>query len=117
MATTASRNIGGVRKLQSIKLPDKMLGAILPGNSSVEMREFTVPKPGHGELIVKTKSSTICGSDLRCVYYKHEGEGQEAYQTGTICGHEPSGIVERVGSGMKQFKVGDRVLYLHVLTQ
>lgn len=28
-------------------LPKKMAGAILPGNSSVEMKEFDVPKPGH----------------------------------------------------------------------
>ena len=26
----------------------KMMGAILPGNSTVELREFEMPKPGHG---------------------------------------------------------------------
>ena len=40
----------------------KMRGAILPGNSTVELREFDVPVPGHGEVLVRTKSSTICGS-------------------------------------------------------
>ena len=47
----------------------KILGAILPGNSTVELKEFDVPKPGHGQVLVKTKASTICGSDT--VSYTH----------------------------------------------
>ena len=46
-------------------LPKKMAGAILPGNSSVEMKEFDVPKPGHGQVLIQTKATTICGSDIR----------------------------------------------------
>ena len=46
----------------------KILGAILPGNSTVELKEFDMPKPGHGQVVVKTKASTICGSDIRCIY-------------------------------------------------
>ena len=48
----------------------KILGAILPGNSTVELKEFEIPKPGHGQVLVKTKASTICGSDIRCIYRK-----------------------------------------------
>ena len=40
----------------------KMKGAILPGNSTVELKEFDIPTPGHGEVLIKMKSSTICGS-------------------------------------------------------
>ena len=28
-----------------------MKGAILPGNSTVELKEFDIPSPGHGEVI------------------------------------------------------------------
>lgn len=42
-----------------------MMGAILPGNSTVELREFDVPKPGHGQVLIQTKATTICGSDIR----------------------------------------------------
>jgi len=42
-----------------------MLGAVLPGNSTVELRDFPIPEPGHGQVLIKTKSSTICGSDIR----------------------------------------------------
>jgi len=49
----------------------KMKGAVLPGNSTVELRDFEIPVPGHGEVLIRTKSSTICGSDIRCIYHKH----------------------------------------------
>ena len=91
-----------------------MKGAVLPGNSTVELREFPVPTPGHGEVLVKTMASTICGSDIRCIYKEHLGKGPEGYVRGMICGHEPAGIIEKTGPGMKRFKEGDRVVVYHI---
>ena len=48
-----------------------MKGAILPGNSTVEIKDFEIPKPGHGQVLIKTKATTICGSDIRCIYREH----------------------------------------------
>lgn len=45
-----------------------MKGAILPGNSTVEIKDFEIPKPGYGQVLIKTKATTICGSDIRCIY-------------------------------------------------
>ena len=63
-----------------------MTGAILPGNSTVEFKEFEIPKPGYGQVLIKTKASTICGSDIRCIYREHVGKGPEGYIPGTIAG-------------------------------
>ena len=93
---------------------EKILGAILPGNSTVELKEFDMPKPGHGQVVVKTKASTICGSDIRCIYRAHVGKGPEGYQPGMIAGHEPSGIIVEEGEGLKRFKKGDRVIVYHI---
>jgi hypothetical protein len=30
-----------------------MPGVILPGNSTVEFKEYQIPKPGHGQVLVK----------------------------------------------------------------
>lgn len=65
-----------------------MKGAILPGNSTVEIMDFDIPKPGHGQVLVKTKASTICGSDIRCIYREHTGIGAEGYIPGTVAGQE-----------------------------
>ncbi len=91
-----------------------MKGAILPGNSSAELREFDVPTPGHGEVLIKVKSSTICGSDIRCIYREHLGKGPEGYQPGMVAGHEPAGQIVACGPGLRRFKDGDRVIVYHI---
>ena len=44
-----------------------MKGAIIPGNRTVVLKEFPVPKPGSGQVLVKMKASTVCGSDIHGV--------------------------------------------------
>src|SRR6476619_1900993 len=90
-----------------------MTGAVLPGNSTVEFKEFAVPEPGHGQVLIKTKSSTICGSDIRAIYREHVGKGPEGYQN-KIAGHEPCGQIIEVGPGLKRFRNGDRVIVYHI---
>ncbi len=91
----------------------KMIGAVLPGNSSVEFREYDIPTPRYGQVLVKTKCSTICGSDIRCIYREHVGKGPEGYQ-GVIAGHEPCGQIVQEGPGLRRFKNGDRVIVYHI---
>ena len=91
----------------------KMTGVILPGNSTVEFREFAVPEPGQGQVLVAMKASSICGSDIRAIYREHLGKGPEAYQ-GVICGHEPCGQVVKLGPDVKRFKEGDRTIIYHI---
>jgi len=91
-----------------------MQGAILPGNSTVELKQFPIPSPGHGEVLIKMKSSTICGSDIRCIYHEHLGKGPEGYQKGMIAGHEPAGQIAECGPGCRRFKTGDRVIIYHI---
>lgn len=93
--------------------PNRMQGAVLPGNSTTELREFEVPQPGHGEVLLRVKASTICGSDIRCIYHEHLGKGPEGYQ-GVIAGHEPAGQVVIAGPGCRQFKPGDRAIVYHI---
>ena len=90
-----------------------MQGAFLPGNSTVELREVTVPEPGHGEVLLRMKASTICGSDIRCIYHEHLGKGPEGYQ-GVVAGHEPSGQIVAAGPGCRRFGEGCRVVVYHI---
>ena len=80
----------------------KMWGATLPGNSTVEMKEFDIPKPGYGQVLIQTKATTICGSDIRCIYREHSGKGAEGYIPGTIAGHEPCGVIVEEGEGLRR---------------
>ncbi len=95
-------------------IPKMMTGAYLPGDSTVRFKEYPVPAPGPGEVLVKTKACTICGSDIRCIYHEHLGTGPEGYQKGMVAGHEPAGQIIACGPGMRRFKEGDRVCVYHI---
>ena len=90
-----------------------MRGVILPGNSTVEFKDFPIPRPGAGQVLLKMKASAICGSDIRAIYREHLGKGAEGYR-GVIAGHEPCGQVAEAGPGCKRLKEGDRVAVYHI---
>jgi threonine dehydrogenase-like Zn-dependent dehydrogenase len=73
-----------------------------------DVRVDNVPDPSikdPTDAIVRITSTAICGSDLHL--YEVLGPFIEE---GDILGHEPMGIVEEVGSEVKQIKPGDRVV-------
>jgi alcohol dehydrogenase len=75
-----------------------------PGQKSWE----EVPKPtivDDTDAIVRVDAVTICGTDLHIL----KGD-VPAVTDGRILGHEAVGTVEAVGAGVKNVKVGDRVL-------
>ncbi len=45
-----------------------MTGVIFLGNRRLEQREFPIPEPGYGQVLVRMKASSLCGSDLRAIY-------------------------------------------------
>jgi threonine dehydrogenase-like Zn-dependent dehydrogenase len=90
-----------------------MKAAYLPGDSTTVLRDAEVPQPGHGEVLLRMKASTICGSDIRCIYHEHLGKGPEGYQ-GVIAGHEPAGQIVETGPGCRRFAKGDRVIVYHI---
>ncbi|MCB1333487.1 MAG: L-idonate 5-dehydrogenase [Roseivivax sp.] len=71
----------------------------------VEEREK--PTPGEGQVLVRLAAGGICGSDLH--YYNHGGFGPVRLREPMILGHEVSGHVEAVGSGVKGLAAGDLV--------
>lgn len=90
-----------------------MKGVVLPGDSTVEFREYPIPAPGNGQVLVKMKASSLCGSDIRAIYREHLGKGPEGYN-GVIAGHEPAGEVVKTGPGVIRFKKNDRVIIYHI---
>lgn len=76
------------------------------GPSKIEVMEKPKPKiEKETDVIVKVTKTTICGTDLH-ILAGHVPTVEE----GRILGHEGVGVVEEVGSGVKNFKKGDRVL-------
>ena len=83
----------------------KMQVAMYYNNRDVRLEELPVPTIGSGELLIRTRASGICGSDLM-EWYRVE-------KAPLVLGHEITGEVAEVGDGIKDFKVGDRVFSSH----
>lgn len=70
----------------------------------VEFHKRKIPDPEAGQVLIRIKSSAICGSDLHIFKGKHP-----AAPLPVTIGHEFSGIVEAVGDGVGNVLPGDRV--------
>lgn len=75
----------------SYEVPKKMIGMKLPGGDQVEQVEQDVPKPGYGQVLLKMKAASLCGSDLKFIYHEHTDKTGGARYDNVIAGHEPSG--------------------------
>jgi propanol-preferring alcohol dehydrogenase len=69
------------------------------------IEDVPIPEIGYGEVLVRTKACGICATDLHIV----EGTGYKP-KLPRVLGHEPSGVVEKVGPGVDSLKPGDRVV-------
>jgi L-iditol 2-dehydrogenase len=79
--------------------------AMYYNNGDVRLEELPVPKLGSGEMLIRTRASGICGSDLM--------EWYRIKKAPLVLGHEITGEVVGVGDGVEKFKVGDRVFSSH----
>jgi len=91
-----------------------MRGVTLPGGSRVELQTMPDPVAAVGQVVLRIRASSICGSDVRAIWREHLGSGAEGYRPGTIGGHEPAGEVVAVGPGVRSVAVGDRVAVYHI---
>lgn len=89
-----------------------MLGAVFPGNKTVELISFPDPEPGPNEVILEMKASGVCGSDLK----NYRGTFVGKLPPGPIiAGHEPCGTVIAKGGAIQArvARIGSRVMVHH----
>ena len=78
------------------------------------MEDVPVPEVGVNDVLIKIKKTAICGTDLHI--YKWDEWSQKTIKTPMTIGHEYVGIVAKVGAGVRNIKVGDRVTTLRAVT-
>jgi 2-desacetyl-2-hydroxyethyl bacteriochlorophyllide A dehydrogenase len=86
-----------------------MQAVILPGDKRVTVVEHDIPSPGAHDVLVRTRASAICRSDMSLYYGNPIVGGENAGQGSVIPGHEAAGEVVRVGEAVTHVKTGDRV--------
>jgi threonine dehydrogenase-like Zn-dependent dehydrogenase len=85
-------------------LPKTMKAAVFVEAGRIELQERPVPEIGPGEALIRVTTTTICGTDI------HILKGEYPVRPGLIIGHEPVGIVAKLGPGVTGYYVGQRVI-------
>ncbi|TMV51606.1 L-threonine 3-dehydrogenase [Paenibacillus mesophilus] len=76
-------------------------------SSGLSLKQLPIPQAGPNDVLIKVRSSSICGTDLHI--YKWDEWAESAVVTPNVIGHEFAGIVEAVGSDVTSVRPGDYV--------
>jgi len=85
---------------------DRMKAAMLYGVKDLRVQDTNIPTVNDGEILVKIKAATTCGTDLK-IYQRGYVSG--VIKLPTVFGHEWAGDVVDVGKGVSYFQKGMRV--------
>lgn len=73
----------------------------------VWLEDMPIPEIQPDEVLIKTRKTSICGTDVHI--HKWDSWAQKNIAVNTVIGHEFMGEIAAVGSHVKHVKVGDRV--------
>ena len=83
-----------------------MKAALLYGVKDLKVENIDMPEIGLGEILVKVRAATTCGTDVKIFQRGYVGG---VIQYPTVFGHEWAGEVVKVGEGVSWLKEGMRV--------
>src|SRR5512143_3643593 len=90
-----------INRCERARPPKDMKVAIYIDNHNIRIEDRPIPAPAPGDILVRTKACGVCVADTMEWYLKPKAP--------LSLGHEPTGVVAKVGEGVTTFKEGDRV--------
>jgi alcohol dehydrogenase len=82
----------------------KMKAAIFIEPGRIVLGEKPIPDIGPTDALVRITTTTICGTDI------HILKGEYPVERGLTIGHEPVGVIEKLGSAVQGYVEGQRVI-------
>ena len=70
----------------------------------IALEERPIPAVGPLDALVRITTTTICGTDV------HSVNGEYPVRKGLIIGHEPVGVIEKLGAAVQGYREGERVI-------
>jgi alcohol dehydrogenase len=81
-----------------------MKAAIFAEPGRIVLGEKPIPEVGPTDALMRITTTTICGTDI------HILKGEYPVARGLTIGHEPVGVIERLGSAVTGYREGQRVV-------
>lgn len=85
-------------------MPKTMKAAVFVEKNRIVLDEKPVPDIGPMDALIRITTTTICGTDV------HILKGEYPVEPGLTIGHEPVGIIEKLGSAVQGYEEGQRVI-------
>ena len=82
----------------------KMKAAIFVEKGRIVLDEKLIPEVGPLDALMRVTTTTICGTDV------HILKGEYPVAKGLTIGHEPVGVIEKLGSAVSGYSEGQRVI-------
>ncbi|HTP83136.1 MAG TPA: zinc-binding dehydrogenase [Alphaproteobacteria bacterium] len=103
--------MAGVDRSNQFPIPDRMKAWVLGGPEQLSMVEKPVPQPAAAEVLVRIDAIAVCATDLEIIKHGPPAliQGGLPFNKNFTPGHEYMGTVVKLGPGVDEYSVGDRV--------
>jgi L-iditol 2-dehydrogenase len=96
---------------KTLTVPASMKAWVLGNPDELKLVDKPVPQPGAAEVLVRIDAIAVCATDLEII---HSGppaliQGGAPFNKNFTPGHEYMGTVVKLGPGVDEFDIGDRV--------
>ena len=81
-----------------------MKAAVFVEPGRIVLDDKPMPDVGPQDALMRVTTTTICGTDI------HILKGEYPVERGLTIGHEPVGVIEKLGSGVRGYREGQRVI-------
>ena len=89
----------------------KMRAAVFVEPGRIVLDDKPRPDVGSLDALVRITTTTICGTDV------HILKGEYPVEKGLTIGHEPVGVIEKLGSAVRGFTEGERVIAGNIIVR
>ncbi|MFT3801877.1 MAG: NAD(P)-dependent alcohol dehydrogenase [Burkholderiaceae bacterium] len=81
-----------------------MKATVFVAPNRIELVDKPIPDVGPNDALIRITTTTICGTDV------HILKGEYPVKPGLTIGHEPVGVIEKLGSAVQGYAEGQRVI-------
>ena len=98
-------------KKKTLEVPKTMKAWVLDGPEQLRLVEKPVPEPGPAEVLLRIDAVAICGTDVEIITKGLPAwiKGGLPFNKNFTPGHEYMGTIAKLGTGVDEYAVGDRV--------